>query len=157
MSLQARASRTTCDRYWREGPSWRSASSVSRPRLAFTSPLSSQLLPQRSEGQIAISPNSCLFESTYTDVCRPEKIYLTAAYCSLYSICTAYTSALSNLQSLMSFISVEPQPRAVLESHSNSLLAQFDTRLRVIADRYLAFFQERSIDLARDFEFFASH
>jgi hypothetical protein len=43
----------------------------------------------------------------------------------------------------MSFISVEPQPRAVLESHSNSLLAQFDTRLGIIADRYLAFFQER--------------
>ncbi|KAF8259142.1 hypothetical protein EI94DRAFT_589570 [Lactarius quietus] len=43
----------------------------------------------------------------------------------------------------MSFISVEPQPRAVLESHSTSLLAQFDKRLGIIADRYLAFFQER--------------
>jgi hypothetical protein len=54
----------------------------------------------------------------------------------------------------MSFISVEPQPRAVLESHSNSLLAQFDTRLGIIADRYLAFFQERSIDhLIRVFQF----
>jgi len=31
----------------------------------------------------------------------------------------------------------------VLESHSNSLLAQFDTQLRLIADRYLAFFRER--------------
>ena len=49
----------------------------------------------------------------------------------------------------MSFISVEPQPRVVLESHSDSLLAQFDTQLRVIADRYLAFFQERSIIIAR--------
>ena len=46
----------------------------------------------------------------------------------------------------MSFISVEPQPRAVLESHSNSLLEEFDTRLGIIADLYLAFFQERSID-----------
>ncbi|KAI9453197.1 hypothetical protein BJY52DRAFT_1189751 [Lactarius psammicola] len=43
----------------------------------------------------------------------------------------------------MSFLSVEPQSRVVLESHSNSLLAQFDTQLGVIADRYLAFFQER--------------
>jgi hypothetical protein len=51
----------------------------------------------------------------------------------------------------MSFISVEPQPRVVLESHSDSLLAQFDTQLRVIADRYLAFFQERSIIIARIF------
>ena len=49
----------------------------------------------------------------------------------------------------MSFISVEPQPRVVLESHSDSLLAQFDTQLRVIADRYLAFFQERFIIIAR--------
>jgi hypothetical protein len=53
----------------------------------------------------------------------------------------------------MSFISVEPQPRAVLESHSNSLLSQFDTRLRIITDRYLAFFQERFIDLVQDFRF----
>lgn len=45
----------------------------------------------------------------------------------------------------MSFISVEPQSRVVLESHNNSLLAQFDTQLGIIADRYLAFFQERSI------------
>ncbi|KAI9456978.1 hypothetical protein BJY52DRAFT_1187583 [Lactarius psammicola] len=43
----------------------------------------------------------------------------------------------------MSFLSVEPQSRAVLESHSSSLLAQFDTLLQIIADRYLAFFQER--------------
>ncbi|KAI9456988.1 hypothetical protein BJY52DRAFT_1187604 [Lactarius psammicola] len=43
----------------------------------------------------------------------------------------------------MSFISIEPQPRVLLESHSNSLLAQFDTQLQIITDRYLAFFQER--------------
>ncbi|KAI9429823.1 Rho GTPase activation protein [Lactarius indigo] len=43
----------------------------------------------------------------------------------------------------MSFMSVEPQPRVVLESHSNSLLAQFDTQLQIIANRYLAFFLER--------------
>ncbi|KAF8256585.1 hypothetical protein EI94DRAFT_1765002 [Lactarius quietus] len=43
----------------------------------------------------------------------------------------------------MSFISVEPQSRALLVSHSNSLLAQFDAQLQIIKDRYLAFFQER--------------
>ncbi|KAN0140322.1 hypothetical protein V8E53_002218 [Lactarius tabidus] len=43
----------------------------------------------------------------------------------------------------MSFISVEPQSRAILESHNSSLLAQFDTQLEFIADRYLAFFEER--------------
>ncbi|KAI9439458.1 hypothetical protein BJY52DRAFT_529761 [Lactarius psammicola] len=43
----------------------------------------------------------------------------------------------------MSFISVEPQSRVFLESHSNSLLAQFDLQLEIIANRYLAFFQER--------------
>ncbi|KAI9456985.1 Rho GTPase activation protein [Lactarius psammicola] len=43
----------------------------------------------------------------------------------------------------MSFLSVGPQSRVVLESHSDSLLAQFDTHLQIIADRYLAFFQER--------------
>ncbi|KAH9032140.1 hypothetical protein EDB85DRAFT_1890802 [Lactarius pseudohatsudake] len=43
----------------------------------------------------------------------------------------------------MSFISVEPQSRVLLETHSNSLLTQFDTQLDIIADRYLAFFRER--------------
>ncbi|KAF8269704.1 hypothetical protein EI94DRAFT_1724481 [Lactarius quietus] len=43
----------------------------------------------------------------------------------------------------MSFISVEPQLRVVLESHSNSLIGQIDTHLRILVDRYLAFFQER--------------
>ncbi|KAF8269718.1 Rho GTPase activation protein [Lactarius quietus] len=43
----------------------------------------------------------------------------------------------------MSFISVEPQSRGFLKSHSNSLLTQFDKQLEIIADRYLAFFQER--------------
>ena len=45
----------------------------------------------------------------------------------------------------MSFISVEPQSRILLESHSNNLLTRFDTQIRIIVDRYLAFFQERSI------------
>ncbi|KAH9059291.1 Rho GTPase activation protein [Lactarius vividus] len=45
----------------------------------------------------------------------------------------------------MSFLSVEPQSRVLLESHSDSLLAQFDTQLQIIADRYLAFFRERRI------------
>ncbi len=49
----------------------------------------------------------------------------------------------------MSFISVEPQSRVFLESHSNSLLAQFDIQLEIIADRYLAFFQERPVNVIR--------
>ncbi|KAN0140274.1 hypothetical protein V8E53_002170 [Lactarius tabidus] len=43
----------------------------------------------------------------------------------------------------MYFLSVEPQSRVVLENHSNTLLAQFDSQLRIIANRYLAFFRER--------------
>ncbi|KAH8996920.1 hypothetical protein EDB86DRAFT_3076814 [Lactarius hatsudake] len=43
----------------------------------------------------------------------------------------------------MSFISVEPQSRVFLKSHSKNLLTQFDIQLEIIADRYLAFFQER--------------
>ncbi|KAN0140297.1 hypothetical protein V8E53_002193 [Lactarius tabidus] len=42
----------------------------------------------------------------------------------------------------MSFLSIEPQSRVVLENNSNSLLAQFDSQLG-IADRYLDFFRER--------------
>jgi hypothetical protein len=49
----------------------------------------------------------------------------------------------------MSFITVEPQSRVALASHSNVLLAQFDAHLGIIADRYLDFFQERSINLVR--------
>jgi hypothetical protein len=45
----------------------------------------------------------------------------------------------------MSFISVEPQSRVFLESHSKSLLTKFDRQLAIIANRYLAFFQERSV------------
>jgi hypothetical protein len=62
---------------------------------------------------------------------------------------TTYESALCSVftlwQDSMSFISVEPQSRVLLESHTNSLLAQFDTQLRILADRYLAFFRERCI------------
>lgn len=47
----------------------------------------------------------------------------------------------------MSFITVEPQSRVALESHSNGLLAQLDAHLGIIADRYLDFFRERSINL----------
>ena len=50
----------------------------------------------------------------------------------------------------MSFLSAEPQSRVILESHNNYLLAQFDTQLRIIADRYLAFFQERFINFTQD-------
>ncbi|KAH9057712.1 hypothetical protein EDB87DRAFT_1578446 [Lactarius vividus] len=56
----------------------------------------------------------------------------------------------------MSFISVEPQSRVFLESHSNSLLSQFDIQLEIIADRYLAFFQERLVNVIRDFMRYAN-
>ena len=45
----------------------------------------------------------------------------------------------------MPFISVEPQSRAFAENCSNSLLAQFDKQLQIVTDRYLDFFQERSV------------
>ncbi|KAI9431836.1 Rho GTPase activation protein [Lactarius psammicola] len=50
---------------------------------------------------------------------------------------------LHHLATVMSFLSVEPQSRVLLENYSNNLLAQIDTQLDIIADRYLAFFQER--------------
>jgi hypothetical protein len=53
----------------------------------------------------------------------------------------------------MSFLSVEPQSRVLLESHSNSLLAQLDTQLGIIANRYLAFFEERSVNLVQLVQF----
>jgi hypothetical protein len=43
----------------------------------------------------------------------------------------------------MSFLPIGPQSRLVLENYSNTLLAQFDSQLGIIADRYLAFFRER--------------
>ena len=49
----------------------------------------------------------------------------------------------------MAFVSVDPQSRVVLESHSHSLLAHFDTQHGIIEDRYLAFFEERSMNLDR--------
>jgi hypothetical protein len=49
----------------------------------------------------------------------------------------------------MSFLSAEPQSRVALKSHSDSLLAELDTQIGIIADRYLAFFQERSINLVQ--------
>jgi hypothetical protein len=53
----------------------------------------------------------------------------------------------------MSFLSVEPQSRVLLESHSNSLLAQLDTQLGIIANRYLAFFEERSVNFVQLLQF----
>ena len=52
----------------------------------------------------------------------------------------------------MAFLSAEPQSRVVLESHSNRLLAQFDTQLGIVTNRYLAFFQERSVNLVQQFK-----
>ncbi|KAH9032134.1 hypothetical protein EDB85DRAFT_1890798 [Lactarius pseudohatsudake] len=43
----------------------------------------------------------------------------------------------------MSFLSVEPQSRVVLETRSNSPVAQIAIQLQIIAESYLAFFQER--------------
>ncbi|KAH9007692.1 hypothetical protein EDB83DRAFT_2681746 [Lactarius deliciosus] len=40
-------------------------------------------------------------------------------------------------------MSAEPQSRAVLDGHSNGLITQYDIHLKVLADRYLAFFRER--------------
>jgi hypothetical protein len=53
----------------------------------------------------------------------------------------------------MSFLSVEPQSRVVLESYTDSLLEQFDAHLQTITDRYLAFFQERSVNFGRVLHF----
>jgi hypothetical protein len=57
----------------------------------------------------------------------------------------------------MSFVSIEPQSRVVLESHNNSLLAKFDTQDSIIADRYLAFFQERSIKFSTSRTLYTDH
>src|ERR1700761_4817438 len=65
----------------------------------------------------------------------------------LSALCSPLCRALR--QSSMSFLSVEPQSRVVLENYSNSLLAQFDSHLGIIADRYLAFFRERSLNPSR--------
>ena len=43
------------------------------------------------------------------------------------------------------FLSVEPESRSLLESHTNTLLTQFDTQLNILTNRYLSFFQERSV------------
>jgi hypothetical protein len=48
----------------------------------------------------------------------------------------------------MSLISTEPQSRAALEGHSNSLISRFDTQLEIIVDRYISFFEERSVGVA---------
>ena len=76
---------------------------------------------------------------------------------------STYKRALCSVSTLrqpltpMSFISAEPQSRVVLESHNNYLLAQFDTQLRIIADRYLAFFRERSITFTRNLSFYTDN
>ncbi|KAF8265566.1 hypothetical protein EI94DRAFT_313647 [Lactarius quietus] len=43
----------------------------------------------------------------------------------------------------MPSLSVEPVSRSLLEKNTNNLLSQFDTQLKIVEDRYLAFFQER--------------
>ena len=42
-------------------------------------------------------------------------------------------------------MSTEPQSRVPLDGPSNGLVTQFDLHLKVIADRYLGFFLERSV------------
>jgi hypothetical protein len=42
-------------------------------------------------------------------------------------------------------MSAEPQSRVSLDGPSNGLVTQFDLHLRVVADRYLGFFLERSV------------
>ncbi|KAI9455784.1 Rho GTPase activation protein [Lactarius psammicola] len=51
--------------------------------------------------------------------------------------------AVTPVTNLCPFMSMEPQSREALESQSKSLLALFDSHLKIIADRYLAFFQKR--------------
>ena len=53
----------------------------------------------------------------------------------------------------MSFLSVEPESKSLLESHTDTLLAQFDVQLNIVTDRYLAFFQERSVHIAQILHF----
>ena len=43
-------------------------------------------------------------------------------------------------------MSTEPPSRVSLDGPSNGLVSQFDLHLRVIADRYLGFFLERSVN-----------
>jgi len=43
-------------------------------------------------------------------------------------------------------MSTEPQSRVSLDGPSNGLVTQFDLYLRVISDRYLGFFLERSVN-----------
>jgi hypothetical protein len=79
--------------------------------------------------------------------CRRLRTYATRSESSLFAPTESRSVpyALWQSSTSMSFLSVEPQSRVVLENFSNSLLAEFDSQLRIIADRYLAFFQERSI------------
>lgn len=42
-------------------------------------------------------------------------------------------------------MSTEPQSRVSLDGPSNGLVSQFDLHLKVIGDRYLGFFLERSV------------
>ena len=87
--------------------------------------------------------------SNYTNACSPGNTCLVAVNNTRFDV-HSLRSALSNLRhSPMSFVSVDPQSRAVLESHSHSLLAHFDTQHGIIEDRYLAFFEERSMNLDR--------
>ena len=46
---------------------------------------------------------------------------------------------------MSALMSTEPQSRVVLDGHSNSLVAQYNMHLKVLADRYLSFFRERFV------------
>ena len=46
---------------------------------------------------------------------------------------------------MSALMSAEPQSRVVLDGHSNSLVGHYDVHLKVLADRYLAFFRERFV------------
>ena len=60
---------------------------------------------------------------------------------------------------MSALMSTEPQSRVVLDGHSNSLVAQYDMHLKVLADRYLSFFRERFVigTVELELEFLVTH
>jgi hypothetical protein len=54
------------------------------------------------------------------------------------------TISLSVVNEPLPTMSMEPPPRLSLDDPSSGLVTQFDLYLKVIADRYLGFFLERS-------------
>ncbi|KAH9007771.1 hypothetical protein EDB83DRAFT_696401 [Lactarius deliciosus] len=94
---------------------------------------------QRPDGRTGASSNSCGVNLTFGSLRKYATWSLPVSTLNMGSLQTGPPLC----RPPMSFIFVEPQSRVLLETHSNSLLTQFDTQLEIIADRYLAFFRER--------------